>query len=213
VPKSVGDVTFSGLVIPLVMTPTITGTASVVYSGLIPSDTAFPPYTVGTALGVTAVGGDYPAFMLSGRGIQPLSAEAGQNLDVAEDQPLTIRWVAPDVGAGRIKLSMDIGHHGGVAAEVHCDDLPDTGSVTIPAPLITALMNKGTAGFPTVSLSRVSVDSTRVGPGCVEFLVASGVALALNVAGIESCTEDANCTPPEICRPAGVPNGLSCGVP
>jgi hypothetical protein len=213
VSKSVGEVTFSGLVIPVMATPTITGTGSVVYSGLIPSDTAFPPYPVGAALGLMAAGADYPAFTLSGRGIQPLEAVAGQTLDVAKDQPLTIEWMTPHAGAGRIKLSMDIAHHGGVAAELHCDDLPDTGSVTIPAPLITALMNKGTSGFPTVSLTRVSVDSTTVGPGCVEFIVASGVALALNVAGVKSCNEDAACTPPEICRPAGVLNGLSCGIP
>jgi hypothetical protein len=213
VSKSVGEVTFSGLVIPLTMTPTITGIGTIVYTGLIPSDTAFPPYTVGAALGLMAAGADYPAFMLSGRGIQPLEAVAGQTLDVAKDQPLTIKWMAPQVGAGRIQLSMDIGHHGGVAAEVHCDNLPDTGSVTILAPLITALMNKGTSGFPSLSLTRVSVDSTTVGPGCVEFNVASGVDLALNVAGVESCNEDADCTPPEICRPAGVPNGLSCGMP
>ncbi|HWA75482.1 MAG TPA: hypothetical protein VG937_24270 [Polyangiaceae bacterium] len=213
VSKSVGEVTFSGLTIPVMMTPMITGTGSVVYSGLIPSDTTFPPYTVGAQLGLMATGADYPAFMLSGRGIQPLEAVAGQTLYVAKDQPLTIQWVAPQTGAGRIKLSMDIGHHGGVAAELHCDNLPDSGSVTIAAPLITALMNKGTSGFPTLSLSRVSVDSTSVGPGCVEFSVASGVSLALNVAGVLSCTEDADCAPPEICRPAGVPNGLSCGMP
>lgn len=213
VSKSVGDVAFSGLVIPVEMTPLVTGIGTVVYTGLIPSDTAFPPYTVGAVLGLMATGADYPAFMLSGRGIQPLQAVSGQTLHVAKDQPLTIEWLAPLEGAGHIELSMDIGHHGGVAAEVRCNDLPDTGSVTISAPLITALVNKGTAGFPTVSLTRVSVDSATVGPGCLEFNVASEVELALNLAGIRSCTEDAACTPPEICRPAGVPGGLSCAMP
>jgi hypothetical protein len=213
VSKSVGDVTFSGLVIPVVMTPTTTGSGAFVYSAPIPSDTLFPPYGVGAALGLTAAGDDYPAFTLEGRGVQPLEVVAEQRLDVERDRSLTIQWIVPQAGTGRIKLAMDIGHHGGVAAELHCDDLADTGSVTIPAPLITALMDKGTAGFPTVSLSRVSVDSTKVGPGCVEFVVSSGVGLALNVAGVESCTQDTDCASPEICRPAGVPNGLSCGVP
>lgn len=211
--KSVGEITFSGLVIPVMMTPTITAAGAVVYSGLIPSDTAFPPYAVGDALGLVATGADYSGFRLSGRGITPLEVGAGQTLIVAEDQPLTIDWVAPSAGAGRVRLSMDLAHHGGVAAEIRCDDLPDTGSVTIPAPLINALISKGTAGFPSVSLTRVSVDSTTVGPGCVEFMVTSGVTLPLKVVGVESCTEDAACTPPEICRPAGAPNGLSCGLP
>lgn len=212
VSKSVGDVTFSGLVIPLKMTATVTGTGAVIYSGLIPSETTFPPYTVGAALGLSAAGADYPKFDLTGAGIQPLEAMAGQTLNVAKDQPFTIKWVVPSSGAGRIRLSMDIAHHGGGAAELHCDGLPDTGSVTIPAPLMTALLNKGTSGFPTVALTRVSTDSKTVGPGCVEFNVASGVELPIEVAGVKSCNADADCTPPETCRPAGVPNGLSCGV-
>ena len=209
VTKSIGEVSFSGLVIPVKMTPTRTGSGAVVYSGLIDSKTAYPPYTVGDALGMTAAGEDYPGFTLAGVGIQPLQAAAGQSLNVKKNQALTIAWVAPaGAGAGRIQLVMDIAHHGGVAAEIHCD-LPDTGSVTIPAPLITALIDKGAFGFPMVSLARVSTDSKTVGPGCLEFNVAASVDLALNVEGVVSCTADSECTAPQVC----LQPGYKCGNP
>jgi hypothetical protein len=207
-PKSIGEVSFSGLLIPVVMTPMKTGT-NVLYTALIPSNTAYPPYTVGAALGLTAAGEDYPGFTLAGVGIQPLEAVAGQTLNVDKNQALTIKWVAPpSAGAGRIRLNMDIAHHGGVAAEIHCD-LPDTGTVTIPAPLITALIDKGAFGFPMVSLARLSTDSKTVGPGCLEFNVAASIDLALNVAGVVSCTEDKECTAPQIC----LSPGYKCGMP
>ena len=141
--------------------------------------------------------------MLAGLGIEPLKAVAGQTLNVEKDKPLTIKWVTPPAnGAGRVHLQMDIAHHGGVAAEIHCD-LPDTGSVTIPAPLITALIDKGAFGFPMVSLARRSTDSATVGPGCVEFNVAASIDLSLNVDGVVSCTTDAECPATQICLTPG----------
>jgi hypothetical protein len=205
VTKSVGEVTFSGLVTAVKMTPMTNGSGVVVYSGLIPSSTAYPPYTVGATLGLMAAGADYPAFSLTGMGIAPLEVPT-QALNVAKDQPLTIKWMAPGAGKGRIELIMDIAHHGGVSAEIHCD-LEDNGTVTIPAPLITALMDKGTFGFPTVSLTRLSVDSMTVGPGCVEYNVAAGLELPLSVAGVVSCNDDTGCTPPQHC----IVPGYKCG--
>jgi hypothetical protein len=131
-----------------------------------------------------------------------------QTLNVTKDQPLTLKWNAPAAaGKGRIELVMDIAHHGGVSAEIHCD-LEDNGMVTIPAALITALMDKGTFGFPTVSLTRLSVDSTTVGPGCVEYNVAAGYELPLNVAGVVSCNDDSGCQPPQHC----IIPGYKCGT-
>lgn len=206
--KSVGEVNFTGLVTAVKMTPMMTSTG-VVYGGLIPSGTKYPPYDVGASLGLDAAGGDYPKFSLTGTGIQPLEPMAGQTLNVAKDQPLTIKWqAAPANGKGHIAVVMDIAHHGGVSAEIHCE-VEDTGSVTIPAALINALMAKGTFGFPTVSLTRMSVDSATVGPGCVEFKIAAGVELSLNVAGVVSCNDDSGCTPPQKC----LTPGYKCAAP
>jgi hypothetical protein len=204
--KSVGEVTFTGLLVPVKMTPFTSG-SSILYSGLIPSSTAYPPFTVGATLGLMAAGADYPAFALTGTGIDPLEAAANQTLNVAKDQPLTIRWSAPSpAGKGRILLVMDIAHHGGISAAIRCD-LEDSGTATIPAPLISALIDKGTAGFPSVSLTRVSVDSTTVGSGCVEFNVAATMELPLKVAGVVSCNDDSGCTAPQHC----VIPGYKCG--
>jgi len=209
VTKSVGDATFSGLIIPVKMTPTTTASGTVVYSGLIDSKTAFPPYTVGDALGLTTAGADYPGATLAGKAIDPLMPAAGQTLNVAKNMPLTIKWVAPSAaGAARIQLTMDIAHHGNVAAEIRCD-LPDTGSVTIPAPLITALIDKGAFGFPTVGLQRVSVDSTAIGAGCMEFKVVASVELELNVEGVVSCNDTMPCPSPQVC----VMPGYKCVPP
>ena len=52
-------------------------------------------------------------------------------------------------------------------------DVPDTGTATVPASLLTTLRARGSRAFPFVALSRRTVDSTAVGPGCVEFAVES----------------------------------------
>ena len=134
---------------------------------------------------------------------------------MARSQPLAVTWTpSAKSKSARIYLKLDIAHHGGIAARINCD-LADSGSVTIPASLVTKLMDRGLAGFPSITLTRRTVDSTIVGPGCVDFVVASEEAREVEVEGVISCntSEDKpTCTPEEVkdgCKQC--PTGMKCG--
>jgi len=120
--------------------------------------------------------------------------------------------VAPaQPGGTRILASLDIAHHGGVAARIECD-FADDGSAEIPATLIDQLIERGTAGYPELTLTRRTVDSTTIAPGCVEFQVASVIArevtLCLSAGNcIVSCVQGAACPSGEPC-----PANLKCGT-
>jgi hypothetical protein len=203
---SVGMVTITGLAVPLVMTPNATNST---YYGPIPAGTAYPPYELGATVALEAEGGDLSAFTLEARGIAPLAVPDGQTLAIATtgaNGPMLVRWTAADASTkGRMRMSLDIAHHAGIAAELRCD-VPDSGMATIPGRLLDALVARGTAGFPEIVLTRVSADSTVLAPGCVELDVASSVARQLTVEGVTSCTQDSDCTAPQVCRPE-----LKCG--
>jgi hypothetical protein len=196
---SVGKVTLSGLG----SAASIGDQTTTSYYTSIPK-TSFPPYVVGNALGLTTAGGVYTPLSLSVRGIAPLDVP-DQALVVAMDQPLTVTWtpVADAAGAGRISITMDIAHHGGIAAQLICD-WPDTGTGTVPGTLITKLLARGTAGFPIMTIARESVDSAVVEAGCVEYKVLSSVEKMLMVEGITSCSSSS--VPPLPC-----PDGSTCG--
>lgn len=202
---SVGMVTVTGLAVPLAMTPNSTNT----YYGPIPTGTAYPPYAAGATVGLETEGGDYSAFTLEARGISPLDVPDAQTLAIATSAangPLVVRWTSAAANAkGRIRISLDIAHHAGIAAELHCD-VPDAGMATIPGRLLDALVARGTAGFPEIVFTRVSAGSTMLVPGCVELDVASSVPRQLAVEGVTSCTQDSECTAPQVCRPE-----LKCG--
>ena len=163
----------------------------------------YPPYTVGNSLALTATGGAYAPLALAVRAVAPLVVPE-QVLMLAADQPLTVAWTpAPEPGAGNIEVTLDIAHHGGIAAKLTCD-WPDSGMGTIPGALITQLIARGTAGFPVITVTRESVDSAAIAAGCVEFKTVSSVELPLMVEGVTSC--NAQATPPLLC-----PTG-TCGT-
>jgi hypothetical protein len=203
---AVGTVTVTGLLVPLVMTPNATNAS---YYGPLPTGTAFPPYTIGTTVGVATEGGDYPALSLAARGIQPLHLPEAETLMIATsaaNPPLVVHWdKASAAGTGRVRLSMDIAHHGGIAAELRCE-VADSGSATVPGGLLDALVSRGTAGFPELVVTRLSADAVTIAPGCLELTVASSIARQLSVENVTSCTQDSDCVTPQICLPA-----LKCG--
>jgi hypothetical protein len=201
----VGAVTMTGLMIPLTMSP-IAATAS--YYGPIPSDTPYPPYEVGAAIGLDTEGGDYAPLSFEAHGIAPLEVpdQTIALTTTVPNDPLTVRWTpASAAGAGRVLLSFDIAHHAGIAALLDCD-VADTGMATIPGALLDALTARGAAGYPELVVTRISADTASIPPGCVEFAVASSVAIQVSVEGITSCSQDAECAPPQICLPS-----LNCG--
>jgi hypothetical protein len=192
--QDVGAVTVTGLPAPLQP-----AAFNKTYYAPFPAG-RYPPFANEAEVKLTTAGGAYPPFSLAGRGITPL-AFTQTGLRVANDQPLAISWAAPaQAGSARIEIALDIAHHGGIGARIECD-VPDSGSHTIPGALVTRLISFGTAGFPTITLTRRTVDSTTITPGCVEFAVASSVERPVEVEGVISCGEDLPC-----------PAGRTCGA-
>ena len=200
--QDVGTVTMTGPASPLVANPTQN-----TYSESL---TTYPPFAEGTVVHLAAAGkGSIAAFALEGRGIAGVQAPTA-DIPLKTGQALTVSWTPPaSGGSSRVQLALDIAHHGGVKATIECD-VPDTGSKTISAALLSALVAKGTAGFPIVSITRQTLDSTMATPGCVEFAVSSHIERSLTIDGLTSCMEDTECPTGKTCRPAGVANGLTC---
>ena len=194
--QDAGTATITGLAIPVSMTFT-----SSQYYVALPTTTAYPPYDMGGGVDLRLSGAAVPALSLSVRGIVPLDVPTTFP-EIEPDKPFHVTWTAPaPAGAGRILLILDIAHHGGISAQIECD-LADTGSVSIPASLMTALIDRGTAGFPSMSLTRRSLDSISMTDGCVDFAVASSVERFVNVEGVVSCDDQS----------LPCPAGKTCGA-
>lgn len=164
----------------------------------------YPPFSPGAAVHLEAAGATIPAFAFDANGIEPLDFEPGNNLTMRNGEALVLTWTpSATAGPGRIFVNADIGHHGGIAAAIECD-LPDTGSGQIPAALVSALIAEGTAGFPSLSLTRRVITSKTVGGGCVEFAIASPVEHVIGVCPTpSSCVISCDPGDPTIMCPTG----------
>jgi hypothetical protein len=164
----------------------------------------YPPFTPGAVVGLRTAGATIPAFSLEAAGIEPLVFE-GANLTMRTGEALPFTWTAPAAaGVSRILVEAEIGHHGGVAAQVNCD-FPDTGSGEIPAALVSALIGEGVHGFPTLTLTRRTASSTNIAVGCVDLAVAAVVSRSIAVCPtpsscIVSCTVSEECPTPMTCK-------------
>jgi hypothetical protein len=203
VSQELGTVTVSGVGAPATLMKQMTE-AGPAYSVNVTAQ--YPPFAPEVDVGLATTGGKIPAFTLAGRGVEPLDFP-GTGLRVARNQPLPITWTASAKNkSARIHIKLDIAHHGGIASRIDCD-VADTGSTIISAALVTKLMDQGVAGLPGISLTRQTVDSTSVGPACVDFVVASSEERRVEVEGVVSCnTTEPTCPPDEkdcLACPAG----------
>lgn len=197
--KPVGTVTVTGLGAPISAAP---NSQKNYYA---PTTAAgFPPFAVGAEVQLAAAGGDYAAFTLRGRGF-PLVETPATTLPFEKGKPFSVTWTAPPAPvASRMFMKVDIAFHGGVDAQIQCD-LPDTGSATVPASLVDALLERGVAGFPSAFLIRRTVDSVDMGGKCIDFAITNtfngttGIQLA--IPGVTSCNEDTDCAGGMTCGP------------
>jgi hypothetical protein len=158
----------------------------------------YPPCAEGAVVQVAASGGALGAFSIEGRGIAPLAFD--QTPAPVTGQPLRLAWTAPGQPAlSRIEVKLDISHHGGAKGQIECD-VPDTGSLEIPAAQVSRLLALGVAGFPTIILTRVAAATTAVRAGVVSLQVVSAVERPVQIEGLRSCTEDSQCPPGKVCR-------------
>ncbi|MCK6592025.1 MAG: hypothetical protein L6Q76_31115 [Polyangiaceae bacterium] len=189
-PKSVGAVSVSGLAKAVEMAP----------MSYYDTNMPHPAFAPGAAITLKAAGGDYPGFTLYGEGFAPI-AIPNETWTITKGQPLTITWT-PDSSAphATVRVRLNIDQHGNSPVELVCD-VKDMGTVTIPASLIDQLVGFGVTGFPSGHVSRHTLDSTNVGPGCVRFEVFSHVLGDLQVAGHIPCDAATPC-----------PMGMTCDL-
>lgn len=162
-----------------------------------------PELAPGTPVSLRAAGGQVAAFSLRGEGVERIGAPDVLP-DLQTDKPYTVTWTpAPAASPARMQFEVNIARHGAVTdARILCDDVEDTGSLTIPAALVAELARQGVSGFPTVTFARQTVDSAAVANGCVDLAVRSEAVRELKVAGFVSCqTADDPC-----------PNGTTCNI-
>lgn len=156
----------------------------------------YPPTESGAPVRLTATGGDFAPFEIQTIGIASLEGFSGDPLPLDSGQPFPLTWTA-EPGAS-VEVVLEIAHHGGQKGKVICN-AEDTGSLVIPADLVTELIGLGVAGFPDVSLTRKSVGSTTIALGRVELMVSAGSTRQVAIAGLTSCMTDEECPDGEVC--------------
>jgi len=184
---TVGTVTITGLEVPLAMEPAAD-------QRYFETDLPHPVITAGAEIELTADGLD-----LSGFGFGALSLVTTE-LVVAAETPLDISW-DPENADALIRIEVNIDQHGISPTTLFCD-VPDTGSYSVPASLVDALMNSGVSGFPSANIYRQTVDSATISAGCVEFRVRARTPATVEVEGHTACNGPGEC-----------PEGQTCNIP
>lgn len=156
-----------------------------------PLDITYPGFAEGDTITLTATGDFYPAQTISAKGVAPLQL-SGDTYRLSKNTALELAWTpGGDVGA-KVTVVLNISKHGGSPGYLKCE-VSDTGSLTIPADQITALMNLGVAGFPELMLTRSTQGESKVDTGSIRLNVASRVQPTLEVDGYCSCFDSGDC--------------------
>ena len=172
------------------------------YAGELPH----PGFGTGDPIELYASGaGEYEPFSMIAFGVSALSVDQTE-MALAPDEASTLTWTPADSEVDRrVLVEVNIANHGGIPARIECSTL-DEGSLEIPASLVSALLNVGYSGFPSVKLTRQSADTTTTIDGCIDFTVLSSVTLPVEIPGLVSCSDDDDCPDGQSCL-----SDLTCG--
>ena len=145
----------------------------------------------------------YASVTLHGVAVEPLVYEGEEPIVIVDGQDLPIVWGPPSTpGRSVLYLELNIDQHGNTPVKLFCN-LPDTGSGSIPASLVSQLINFGVSGFPSIRVSRQTVDSTIMPDGgCMEFKVSSARDGNVRVDGFVPCFSDDDCPETQTCNTA-----------
>ncbi len=189
--QNVGEMQVTGLLEPVTLEPF---PPNFYYQS---AELAFPPCEEGATIAL-----DAEAFRAEARCVAPLVVDASEPLFVRREEPLILTWQAPgDPELGSVHILLDISHHGGKKGDIVCV-VPDTGRYEIPATLVTALVDLGLAGYPSVILTRSSAAVSD--PPDVTFSVAASIERPVDT-GVQSClpnAADEPCPAGQTCDPA-----------
>ncbi len=135
-------------------------------------------------------------FTLHGQGIDVLELPE-DDIILHIDQDLTLQWPATSTDS-MVTINLNIDQHGVSPVRLYCETA-DTGSYTVPATLISQLMDAGITGYPSLTMVRRTIQRQDLSMGCVEFEVASMVIRTALVEGHIPCHNDSDC-----------PEGMEC---
>jgi hypothetical protein len=196
-PQDLGRVSVRGLRVPLRMEANV---ATKAYANPASAGLPHPGFEPGASVELTSAGGPYGPISLLGWGVSSLEGVA-ELVPVRTGAPLELLWQPPpDAGPARIHLNLNINHHGSSSNWIECD-APDVGAAAVPAALIDALLERGRSGYPTLTVTRRSVSSVVIEPGCVELQVAATTVSDVQLEGLQSCSGPADCAPGQRCLP------------
>jgi hypothetical protein len=150
-----------------------------------------PPCAEGDAVRLRA-----DAFEIETTCIAPLELTSAAPIPVRRGQPVALAWKAPADAAGRVSVHLDVAHHGGKKGEIDCD-VADTGAFELPAALVTALLDLGIAGGPTITVTRERRATAAAEPG-VALAVSSSLERAVDT-GFRDCSEAMPCPAGQTC--------------
>lgn len=188
-PRDVGTLSLGGLGDTLALSPT---SSMIVYQS--PS-LGYPPCEAGTSVTASATG-----VSLRADCIAPLELSGPDPIPVKANESVQLTWLAPDSAASRVRIKLDVSHHGGSKGEIDCD-VPDSGAFDIPAPLVTELLGLGLAGFPTINLNRVAAGTDPANPS-LSLVLSSDVTRAVDT-GVVSCLDKSACPDDQMCLDGG----------
>lgn len=192
--QDLGVVTVRGLAVPVEMEPLPPG-FFYSNSGTLPH----PGFAPGAGIALSAAGGAGDPLSLRGVGVAQLTGVAAA-VPVERGHDLVLTWDPPAEAAPiDVVATLNLNQHGLTGSRLVCE-VPDTGGLTVPESLVSALVDDGLSGFPSLVLRRRSVDSTTRGGGCVDLQVFTTVEVPVEIPGLTSCSDDQDCPEGETCR-------------
>ena len=193
--QDLGSVSIDGLSADVEITP-----IAPVYFYNFVGELPHPAFQAGDDIHLTTSGGDIASFSLATRGVAALEVSQESLLLEAETNA-SLDWTpTTEDEAIRLQIVLNITNHGGNPGEVICET-EDDGHFEIPAALVTALLETGYSGFPSVSLTRVGSNIGNTELGCVDFRAESTVVLPVEIPGLISCSNDDDCPEGQTCQP------------
>jgi hypothetical protein len=186
-PLGVGPLTVEGLGdAALMLAP---ATSMMVYQA--PS-LPFPPCAEGGLVHASAT-----ELELEAECIAPLELTGPDPIPVTSGEAVEVAWIAAESSSSsRIRIGLDIAHHGGKKGEIRCD-VDDSGAFSIPEPLVTKLVSLGLAGYPTINVSRVARGGDARYAN-VALVLSASVTRGVDT-GVRSCQDDQQCESGEAC--------------
>jgi hypothetical protein len=185
VPVSVGDVSVAGI------GDTSLKLAATNLNYQYPLDLPYPGVTEGEPVTLTGTGDAFPAFTVSATGVAPIATSESSYL-ITSGEPLTVTWTPGADPGTEVTATLNVSKHGGSAGYVLCKTT-DSGTLTIAADVVKALVELGVGGFPELLLKRSTHGESTVGDGKIGLEVESVSKPALNIDGYCSCFNDSDC--------------------